>query len=216
MKERTGHSNFFALALVFEGSLVALAFAIGWFFRIDVLQRLQPTAASAVVGLVGAIPPFALLLATERFQIPALERIKQLLLKTLGPWLKACRWYEVIALALVAGIGEEFLFRGAVQPLFERWTASTGRGWLAGLILSNVVFGLLHFITPTYAVLAGLMGVYFGLLLDATGTPNLLAPILAHGLYDYLAFLVVIRAVNRAPSHAAEGQTGDRGSPEQN
>jgi hypothetical protein len=70
---------------------------------------------------------------------------------------------------------------------------------LAGLILSNVIFGLLHCITPTYAILAGLIGVYFGLLLDATGTPNLLAPILAHGLYDYLAFLVVIRAAEAMP-----------------
>jgi len=198
MNERTGHTRFLSLAVVFEGSLVAVAFAIGWFFRIDVLHRLQLSAISAVFGLVGAIPPFALLLATERFQIPALERIKNLLLETLGPSLSACRWYEVVALALVAGIGEEFLFRGAVQPLFERWTASTGWGWLAGLILSNAVFGLLHFITPTYAVLAGLMGVYFGLLRDPTGTPSLPVPILAHGVYDYLAFLVLIRAANIA------------------
>jgi hypothetical protein len=61
-----------------------------------------------------------------------------------------------------------------------------------------VIFGLLHFITPTYALLAGLMGAYFGLLLDATGSRNLLGPILAHGLYDYLAFLVVIRAARQS------------------
>lgn len=200
MNETISHTRFLSLALVFEGALVAVAFAIGWLFRIDVLHRLQFTAVSAVVGLVGAIPPFALLMTTERFEIPALERIKKLLLETLGPSLRQCRWYEVIALALVAGIGEEFLFRGAVQPLFAKWTASTGWGWVAGLILSNVVFGFLHFITPTYAVLAGLMGVYFGLLLDATGTSNLLAPILAHGLYDYLAFLVLIRATNSGPA----------------
>jgi uncharacterized protein len=208
MNERIGHTRFLLLAVVFEGSLVAVALAIGWFFRIDVLHRLQLGAVSAVFGLVGAIPPFALLLATERFQIPALERIKKLLLETLGPSLKECRWYEVVVLALVAGIGEEFLFRGAVQPLFARWTASTGWGWLAGLILSNVVFGLLHFITPTYAVLAGLMGVYFGLLLDATGTPNVLPPILAHGFYDYLAFLVLIRAAKSVPV-AEDGNSGE-------
>jgi CAAX protease family protein len=212
MNKRTGHTRFLFLAVVFEGSLVAVAFALGWLFRIDVLHRLQFTAIPAVVGLMGAIPPFALLLATERFQIPALERIKKLLLETLGPPLRACRWYEIAVLALVAGIGEEFLFRGAVQPLIEKWTASTGWGWLAGLILSNVIFGLLHFITPTYAVLAGLMGVYFGLLLDATGTSNLLAPILAHGLYDYLAFLVLIRAAKSAPGPRA-GETGNGESP---
>ena len=50
------------------------------------------------------------------------------------------------------------------------------------------------------------MGVYFGLLLDATGSRNLLGPILAHGLYDYLAFLVVIREARQSArsKHEAE------------
>ncbi len=186
-----------SLAVIFEGSLVVVALALGWIFHIDVLGRLTFSVAAIVVGLVGAVPPFALLLTTERFKIPALERIKRLLLETLGPSLLVCRWYDVVALAVVAGVGEEFLFRGALQPILERWTLSTGWSWVAGLILSNVIFGLLHFITPTYAVLAGLMGVYFGLLLDATGSRNLCGPILAHGLYDYLAFVVLIRTVRR-------------------
>ena len=63
-------------------------------------------------------------------------------------------------------------------------------GCIAGLIASNVIFGLLHFLTPTYAILAGLMGLYFGLLLDATHPPNLATAMIAHGVYDYLAFLL--------------------------
>jgi hypothetical protein len=199
MNERIDRARFMSLAVLFEGSLVIVALALGWIFRIDVLSGLRFSLAAAVTGLVGAIPPFVLLLATERLRIPALERIKKLVLESLGPSLTACRWFDVVLLAAVAGVGEEVLFRGAVQPLFERWTASTGGSWAAGLILSNVIFGLLHFITPTYALLAGMMGVYFGLLLDATGPRNLLAPILAHGLYDYLAFLVLIRAARRGP-----------------
>lgn len=186
------------LAVVFEGLLAVGALVLGWIFRVDVLGSLRFGIPAAVVGVVGAVPPFVLLLTTEHFKIPALERIKDLLLRTIGPSLVACRWFDVILLAAVAGVGEEFLFRGAVQPLFERWTASMGNRWAAGLILSNVLFGLLHFITPTYALLAGLMGVYFGLLRDAAGPPNLLAPILAHGLYDYLAFLTLIQAARQS------------------
>jgi membrane protease YdiL (CAAX protease family) len=198
MNQRISRTRFMSLAVIFEGSLVAVALALGWIFHIDVLGRLIFSVGATVVGLVGAVPPFALLLTTERFKIPALERIKRLLLETLGPSLLVCRWYDVVALAAVAGVGEEFLFRGALQPLLERWTTSTSWSWVAGLLLSNVIFGLLHFITPTYAVLAGLMGVYFGLLLDATGSRNVLGPILAHGLYDYLAFVVLIRTVRRS------------------
>ncbi len=191
---------------MFEGSLVILALVLGWIFRIDVLGGLKPSLPAAWVGLGGAIPPFALLLISERFKFAPLERIKELLLETLGPSLAACRWYDVVLLAAFAGVGEELLFRGLVQPLFERWTLGTGYAFAAGLILSNVIFGLLHFITPTYALLAGLMGAYFGLLLDVTGSRNLLGPILAHGLYDYLAFLMVIRAARQSAhsKHEAE------------
>jgi membrane protease YdiL (CAAX protease family) len=194
MNEPIDRARFMSLAVLFEGSLVIVASVLGWIFHIDVLSGVRPSLAAVVAGLVGAIPPFVLLLMTERLKIPALERIKTFLLESLGPSLTACRWYDVVLLAVVAGVGEEFLFRGAVQPLLERWTVSTGWSWVAGLILSNLIFGLLHFITPTYALLAGLMGVYFGLLLDVTGQRSLVAPILAHGLYDYLAFLVVIRS----------------------
>lgn len=64
---------------------------------------------------------------------------------------------------------------------------------MAGLLGSNLVFALAHFITQTYALLTGLMGVYLGLLLDASGQRNLLIPILAHTIYDFLAFVIVTR-----------------------
>jgi uncharacterized protein len=190
--------RFMSLAVVFEGGLVVVALGLGWLFRIDVLGGLRPSAAAVVAGLVAAVPPFVLLFATEQMKLGPLERIKELVLETLGPSLAACRWYDIVLLAALAGFGEELLFRGVVQVLFERWTerwtAPGDWSWAAGLILSNVIFGLLHFVTPTYALLAGLMGIYFGLLLTMADSHSLLTPILAHGVYDYLAFLVLIRA----------------------
>ena len=57
-----------------------------------------------------------------------------------------------------------------------------------------------------------LMGLYFGLLLDATGSRNLLVPILAHGLYDYLPFLVLIRTARQTsllePIHVVTDRVG--------
>jgi len=187
-------ARFMCLAVLFEGGLVFVALGLGWLFRIDVLGGLHPSLAATVAGLVAAVPPFVLLLATEQMKLGPLERIKQLVLETLGPSLAACRWYDIVLLAALAGFGEELLFRGVLQVLLERWTAWGNWSQAAGLILSNVIFGLLHFVTPTYALLAGLMGIYFGLLLNVTQSHSLLTPILAHGLYDYLAFLVLIRA----------------------
>ena len=63
----------------------------------------------------------------------------------------------------------------------------------AGLIGSNIIFGLVHAVTPLYAVLAALVGIYLGLSLDYGGDRNLLIPVIIHGLYDFLAFVALMR-----------------------
>jgi len=212
MNDPAERARFLNLAGLFEGGLVFVALGLAWIFGIDLVRDLELQAVPLIVGVLAALPPFGLLLITEWLKIPALERIKKLVLQTLGPPLAALRWNELILVAALAGLGEEMLFRGVVQPLFERWVAVGGWGRTAGLLLSNVIFGLLHLITPTYALLAGAMGVYFGILLDVTGPRNLWTPIVAHGLYDYLAFLVVIRSLR--PKPAARGQNADEESPQ--
>ena len=95
-------------------------------------------------------------------------------------------------MALQAGISEEILFRGFLQPWFERnW------GWAGGLVFSNLVFALVHWITPMYALLAGLTGVYLGLALDFGEERNVLIPTLIHALYDSCAFLAVAETYRR-------------------
>jgi membrane protease YdiL (CAAX protease family) len=64
-------------------------------------------------------------------------------------------------------------------------------GYAAGLVGSNALFALAHAITRIYALLAGLVGIYLGLMLDVEGERNLLIPVLVHGIYDFLAFSAV-------------------------
>src|SRR5207302_1348917 len=98
----------------------------------------------------------------------------------------SCTLLELLLLSLVAGIGEEMLFRGILQE-----TVSRHFGVWPGVILASTLFGLLHPISPAYVVLAGLMGVYLGGLWFASG--NLLTVILAHALYDFIALVYVVR-----------------------
>ena len=85
----------------------------------------------------------------------------------------------------MAGICEEFLFRGVVQPWLSAW------GPLFGLVVCNLLFGLCHAITPTYFLFATLMGVYLSMTLWCTTEPNLFVPVCCHSLYDLVAFVVV-------------------------
>jgi membrane protease YdiL (CAAX protease family) len=199
MAEPTDRSQFLRLAAIFEGGLAFVALGLGLVFRIDPFADFHIDGMGVALGLAAALPPFLLLLATDRFRFSALERIKRVVLDILGPALRTCRWYELIFVAALAGFGEELLFRGLLQRLLESWLNFGGSGRIAGLIASNVIFGLLHFLTPTYAILAGLMGGYFGLLLDATHPPNLVTAMIAHGVYDYLAFLLLRRAARTEP-----------------
>jgi hypothetical protein len=67
-----------------------------------------------------------------------------------------------------------------------------------GLLASNIIFGLAHAVTPLYAVLATFVGIYLSLSLDYGGDRNLLVPIVIHGLYDFLAFVALMRAYRAA------------------
>jgi membrane protease YdiL (CAAX protease family) len=70
-------------------------------------------------------------------------------------------------------------------------------------VVAAGVFGVCHWLNRTYAVLATLMGVYFGLLLVWTG--NLWTPILAHAVYDFVALVVLGWAENRISEPAKSG-----------
>lgn len=182
MFDLSNRYDFLTAAVLFEGSLVGVAAALGWWLEIDPLAHFAWDRKGLIGGFAATIPMLGLFAVAYRFPLGPFRKIKQFLIDALGPSLLACRWYDLLLVALVAGIGEELLFRGVLHPKMGIWG-------------SNVVFGLVHFITPTYAVTAGLIGAYLGWTLDFT--ENLLASIIAHGLYDFLAFVVVARDVRK-------------------
>ena len=83
------------------------------------------------------------------------------------------------------------LFRGLVQHGLANWLAPPWGIWLA-LAIASVAFGCAHMLSATYAILAALIGLYLGLLLVWTG--SLLTPAVAHGLYDFIALLYLVRS----------------------
>jgi hypothetical protein len=179
---------FLKTATYFESSLVLVAYVIGWLGSIDPLADLRPDFTALAYGLAGTLPLTLLFLLAYQLPVEGLKTIKHLLVDRLGPFLNACEWTGLLYLALLAGVTEEILFRGLLQPLLEsHW------GYAAGLVGSNMLFALAHCITPVYALLAGLTGLYLGFSLDFGGERNLLTPIAIHALYDFLAFLAVAR-----------------------
>jgi membrane protease YdiL (CAAX protease family) len=181
--------EFFKKAFYFEASLILVAMALGWIAHISPFINIHLTKTSIIYGIIGTIPLFLMFLAMEHSRGTSVVQIRQFLLRTLGPSLQRYDWVDLFLLAAVAGISEEILFRGVIQPWIEIYW-----GVMAGLILSNLLFGLVHSVTPLYSILATLVGIYLGFAMDFQGERNLLTPIIIHTLYDFLAFIALIRA----------------------
>ncbi|HID24076.1 MAG TPA: CPBP family intramembrane metalloprotease [Planctomycetaceae bacterium] len=210
MFDPADRGQFLNLAGLAEGSLIVIALAGGWWVGVPPLETLRWDGRDLALGAAAALPIFALFLLGHRFPVGPLLRIKRFLIEMLGPSLAACRWYDLVLLAVLAGVSEEALFRGFLQRWLERELGLAG-----GLCLASVAFGLAHVITPTYAALATIAGVYLGMLLHISPSPNLLVPIVTHALYDYLAFLVVVRSYRQEqqanrPEPASDAESSDR------
>ena len=89
-----------------------------------------------------------------------------------------------IGIYLFIAVPEELLFRGLIQNWFERFT----QGRLAGLIVASIVFGASHLNNGSpipnyrYFLMAGIAGVFYGLVWQRTGT--IAASAVTHALVD--------------------------------
>ncbi|VAX35696.1 hypothetical protein MNBD_PLANCTO02-1873 [hydrothermal vent metagenome] len=182
--------QFLNMGAFVEGGVILLALFLAWVFDVDWQAFLHWDMKAAAWSMGGLLPMLLLFFFLHRFPIGSMLKVKRFLIDVLGPSLSTCRWYELLILAGLAGLSEELLFRGVLQPWFENIGGETA-GHSLGVIGSNILFGLVHAVTITYAILASLMGIYLSLLLDISGERNLIIPVIVHALYDFVAFLVI-------------------------
>lgn len=176
-------------AALFEGSLGLLALLLDAFLPTEVLPRLTVSLRLLALGFLATLPVSALIPLFMRGGGP-IRRIRKLLEGLLRPVAGALTVLWILILSVAAGVGEELLFRGVVQEGLGLLLGPT-----PGLILGAVVFGLLHAVTPTYAVYATLLGLYLGLIYRLTG--SLIVPIVVHSIYDALGLWFLRRRILR-------------------
>jgi membrane protease YdiL (CAAX protease family) len=101
-----------------------------------------------------------------------------------GELFRDVTWPGLAIISMAAGLGEELLFRGAIQPIAERWW-----GPLAGLLATSVLFGVVHAVSRTYFIFATIVGLYLGWLTLWFG--ELVTPTIVHAVYDFAALLIL-------------------------
>jgi membrane protease YdiL (CAAX protease family) len=186
-----GRTLVMASGIAIEGGLAVLAFFLGWLLGQRPLETLALNANAILVGLAGTLPLVVLFFVLIRWPVGPLDSLRRFTLEVLCPMLAPCTVPDLAAIALLAGVGEEMLFRGTLQAVFSR-----GTGPWTGLALASVLFGLMHAVTPAYAVVTALMGAYLGWLWIVTG--NILSPIIVHALYDFLALYYLLAGPGRS------------------
>lgn len=90
---------------------------------------------------------------------------------------------------------EEMIYRGYFMHRFADLFNRNNTGWIAGIILSNVLFGFGHMYQGfSGMIITGITGFVFAWLYFKTNK-NLWAPILAHGIYDTIGFFMIFLGV---------------------
>jgi len=171
------------------GLYVALVEIVGLLLMVWVMNRQKPVAGwrrNLVTVILLLLFPVLLGLAMRRLSAVVVSTVL---------------WQFVFS-----GFGEEFVWRGYAQ---SRLNQAFGRPWKlwgvqfgAGLIISAILFGLLHAFNTYdpaiglsslawgWAVWTAFAGLTFGVIREKTGT--LLAPGIAHGLPDAVGEAILV------------------------
>jgi membrane protease YdiL (CAAX protease family) len=175
-----------AAALVYS-VLIAIATAIGWYLRLDLLVWRETAWSWWQMAALGVGVGLAVVACSQ-----VLDRTTEWakrLSREFGKYFGKVNTEETLMLAISSGVAEEVFFRGVVQQGLTTYAFSGPHEVWLGIAVSSLIFGLLHigpdmktFLPWTAMALA--MGVGFGWMYWATGT--LLAPVLAHFTINFL------------------------------
>ena len=104
-----------------------------------------------MIGTLGAVVPlalFMLLLSEKADGIPLLGSLRSLIINDIKVMFSEAKLPDLCFISVFAGLAEELLFRGVIQVKL-------------GIVGASIIFGLLHFLTPTYFYYCHTYGVFY-------------------------------------------------------
>jgi CAAX protease family protein len=170
-------SKLLFLALLVEGAAFILALVLARHWGIALFPLTKHLLRDLLIGTAAAAIPFALFcltLSDKAQAIPLLGSVRRIMRGEITAVFSSATLVDICLISLWAGLAEELLFRGVIQA---RW----------GLVPASILFGVLHFVTPAYALLAMVIGFYIGLVYHFF--QSLLIPIQLHAIYDFGALI---------------------------
>lgn len=190
-------STFLGLAIAFELTLALVGWLVAWLGGVPLASLMRPRedmAAALGWGVAATVPLVVMLVATLLCQWRPIAWLRRLVERFVRLVFGQARWWQLAAVSVAAGVGEEVLFRGAIQPVAIAYTRPLFDpmvGTIAGLLIASLLFGLVHAASWSYFWLATLVGLYFGAL--SLWREEILSAMIAHAAYDFLALTAISR-----------------------
>ncbi len=183
----------FLCAVVFRFRVdIKTSLSLNWFnikeFLLMVLATLLVYITAAIFGYIAQVIFSSL--GGEVIVPPGIEEL-----------LNSPVWLSVFALCVVAPVFEEFFFRGVI---LGGYTARYGI--VKASVFSGLLFALMHAYFPSVIAIIP-VGIVFGLMVGYSG--SIFLGVLAHGIYNALAYTQLIDDVLDLPVHLFEGQLGE-------
>jgi uncharacterized protein len=194
MDSTSDRSDGFAMAVVVEGGLAMAALVLAWLFDISLREQFSPMGtpliAAIVRGMVATVPMLLVFWWLVTSKLPILRQLRDQVEWLVHEMFPTGSVLQFAMIATLAGVGEELLFRGALQTKLAEWTSP-----IVGLLLTSFLFGLAHALSKLYFLFAIAVGAFLGWL--ALEYHDLVAPMIAHALYDFVALVYLSKAATR-------------------
>ncbi|UCG51080.1 MAG: CPBP family intramembrane metalloprotease [Candidatus Latescibacterota bacterium] len=168
------------LGIILPVFLITRRFASGFRYQLAIRSLKPLVTAYVIVATLAAvvIVDFIYVLSQKFTPTPVdyLESLKEIKPTGIGSML-----VTFFGLCIVVPIAEEVVFRGMIQRIFSRHM-----GGVLALLLAGVFFGVIH-LTPQLLLSMVAFGIFLGYVFFATS--NLTYPMLAHGIFNTVAFV---------------------------
>ena len=112
--------SFAFTAGLFEAMLLLAAVGAGWLLRVSPLETLHASVRAAVIGALAALPALGVMIVCVRWPGQWFAQLRTVVDELLGPLFRQLTLTEMAIISLLAGLGEEVLFRGVFQAAIAR------------------------------------------------------------------------------------------------
>ena len=174
------------ISFAVEGGIFLLGLVLINFSQIQPWTGFSLSWSATEYALLLSFPLLVALYISMQSSWEPLSRFRTELEEKIQPIFTECKLIDLAMIAFLAGTGEELFFRGWLQNVltnkFELWL---------GILVASLIFGLLHYLSTTYAIYAFLTGMYLGLIYQAS--ENLYIVMAIHALYDFIALMYLFK-----------------------